>query len=154
MAFDEDLAYGEAGEHIAWVQLLESPKTRQVLDVRKDKYFQEKDIDFLQLDFNSNVNKIEVKTDRQAHKTGNIAFETKSNSNTGCLERSEADYIYYYIPHSRAVIVIKLDLLKGFIIHTKPREVDMGDNARGYLLRIQDLLDYRVAWKKEVQNGN
>ena len=153
MAFNEDLRYGETGEHIAWVQLLESPKTRQVLDVRKDPYFQEKDIDFLQLDVKNNVNKIEVKTDRQAHKTGNIAFETKSNSNEGCLARSEADFIYYYIPEVREVIVIKLDMLKGFIIHTKPKEVNMGDNAKGYLLNINDLIAYQVAWRKEVQNG-
>ena len=75
MPFDEDLIYGEYGERIAWISLLESARTRQVLDVRKDKYFQERDIDFLQLDVDNKVNKIEVKTDRQAHKTGNIVFE-------------------------------------------------------------------------------
>lgn len=148
MGFKEDLQYGETGEHIAWVSLLESPKTRQVLDVRKDKYFQEKDIDFLQLDFQNKVNKIEVKTDRQAHETGNIAFETMSNTNIGCLERSEADFIYYYIEKTDEVIIIKLKELKGYIKHTSPREITMGDNARGYLLNIQDLIDYQVAIRR------
>lgn len=148
MPFNEDLTLGQAGEHVAWVQLLESPKTKQVLDVRKDKYFQDKDIDFLQLDTQNNVNKIEVKTDRQAHRTGNIAFETKSNSNEGCLARSEADYIVYYILETNETLVINLSLLKGFIKVTKPEEVSMGDNAKGFLLPIRDLLDYKVAIRK------
>lgn len=148
MPFKEDLIYGETGEHVAWVHLLESPKTKQVLDVRKDKYFQDKDIDFLQLDFNNNVNKIEVKTDRQAHETGNIAFETMSNSNVGCLERSEADYIYYYIEKTGEVIILKLPELKGFIKHTNPKEISMGDNAKGYLLDINSLVAYQVAYRR------
>lgn len=150
MPFEEDLIYGETGEHVAWVSLLESPKTRQVLDVRKDRYFQDKDIDFLQLDFNNNVNKIEVKTDRQAHETGNIVFETKSNSNEGCLARSEADYIYYYIEKTKEVIILRLKELKGFIIHTKPKEVPIGDNARGCLLDIQKLIDCKVAVRRHT----
>lgn len=148
MAFENDLRFGETGEHVAWVQLLESPKTRQVLDVRKDKYFQEKDIDFLQLDFNNNVNKIEVKTDRQAHLTGNIAFETKSNSNKGCLERSEADYVLYYLIETKETLLIDLPMLKGYIKQYNPKEIVMGDNARGYLISIKDLIDYKVARKR------
>lgn len=148
MPFKEDLIYGETGEHVAWLNLLESPKTRQVLDVRKDKYFQAKDIDFLQLDFQNNVNKIEVKTDRKAHETGNIAFETDSNGNVGCLERSEADYIYYYLEKSKEVIILKLKELRGYIKHTNPREITMGDNAKGYLLDIQNLIDYQVAIRR------
>lgn len=148
MAFKEDLIFGETGEHVAWIQLLESPKTRLVMDVRKDKYFQQKDIDFLQLDLNNNVNKVEVKTDRKAHETGNIAFETDSNGNVGCLERSEADYIYYYLEQTKEVIILKLRELKGYIKHTNPREITMGDNAKGYLLNIQNLIDYQVAVRR------
>lgn len=148
MAFKEDLIFGETGEHVAWIQLLESPKTRLVMDVRKDKYFQQKDIDFLQLDLNNNVNKVEVKTDRKAHETGNIAFETDSNGNVGCLERSEADYIYYYLEQTKEVIILKLRELKGYIKHTNPREITMGDNAKGYLLNIQSLIDYQVAVRR------
>lgn len=148
MSFKEDLEFGEAGERVAWLELLESPKTKQVLDVRKDKYFQAKDIDFLQLDFSNTVNKIEVKTDRQAHETGNIAFETMSSSNEGCLARSEADYIYYYIEKTKEVIILKLKELKGFINHINPKEIMMGDSARGYLLNIQMLIDYQVAVRR------
>ena len=148
MAFKEDLIFGETGEHVAWIQLLESPKTRLVMDVRKDKYFQQKDIDFLQLDLNNNVNKVEVKTDRKAHETGNIAFETDSKGNVGCLERSEADYIYYYLEQTKEVIILKLRELKGYIKHTNPREITMGDNAKGYLLNIQNLIDYQVAVRR------
>ena len=148
MPFWEDLSAGESGEHVAWVQLLESPKTKQVLDVRKDKYFQDKDIDFLQLDVNNNVNKIEVKTDRQAHETGNIAFEIRSKASEGCLAKSEADYIYYYIENTKEVIIIKLKELKGYIKHIDPKEVSMGDHAKGYLLDIQSLLDYQVAVRR------
>ncbi len=148
MPFWEDLTFGKSGEHIAWLDLLESPKTKQVLDVRFDPYFKEKDIDFLQLDFENNVNKIEVKADRKAHDTGNIVFETKSKASEGCLARSEADYIYYYIENTKEVLVLKVDALKGFIKHTLPREIPMGDNARGYLLNIQDLIDYKVAVRR------
>lgn len=150
--FEEDLAYGEYGERIAWISLLESARTRQVLDVRKDKYFQERDIDFLQLDVNNKVNKIEVKTDRQAHTSGNIVFETKSNSNEGCLARSEADYVYYYIEKSGELVGIKLRKLKELINANilRLREVPMGDNARGYLIAIEDLERYKVAERRKV----
>lgn len=154
MAFSEDLAFGKTGERIAWLSLLESPKTRQVMDVRNDAYFQERDIDFLQLAINNRIYKIEVKTDRQAHATGNIAFETKSNSNEGCLARSEADYIYYYLENTGEVIIINLPVLKGCLGNLKPEEIKMGDNARGYLIKIQDLLDLRIAVKRGTRNGN
>ena len=154
MAFSEDLAFGKAGERAAWLALLESPKTRQVLDVRDDLYFQERDIDFLQLDIKNKVNKIEVKTDRKAHETGNIAFETMSNSNDGCLARSEADYIYYYLDATGEVIIINLPILKGCLGNLKPEEIRMGDNARGYLIKIQDLLDLKIATKRGTRHGN
>lgn len=148
MAFEKDMKYGEIGEHIAWLELLQSPKVKQVLDVRHDRYFQDRDIDFLALKTNGQVDRWEVKTDRQAHQTGNLVFETKSNSNEGCLARSEAQWIWYAIPETNETIIVDFAKLKGYVLHKKPNEVSMGDNARGYLLNIQELIDYQVATRR------
>lgn len=148
MAFEKDLQFGEIGERVAWLELLESPKIKQVMDVRHDQFFQDRDIDFLTLKPNGDVDRWEVKTDRQAHQTGNIVFETKSNSNEGCLARSQAQWIWYHLEATGEDIIIDFAKLKGYVLHKQPKEVPMGDNASGYLLNIQELIDYQVATRR------
>lgn len=77
MSFEDDKRFAENGESKCLWLLHNSDKTRNVMDVRHDAYFQELDIDFLQLDINHKVNKIEVKTDRKGHQTGNFVNDVE-----------------------------------------------------------------------------
>lgn len=142
--FEEDITFGKTGEEIVWLALLNNPQTKQVVDVRKDKYFQANDVDFLQILTNGKCNKIEIKTDRKAHETGNIVYETKSNENLGCLERTIADYIIYCLSGNGNIYCFNPQVVKKYIEFTNPKEIDMGDGAKGYLLDIEDLMKKKV----------
>ena len=71
MSFAEDLEYGKKGEQLVRHILESSQKFSAIWDCSDDKYFQGKDIDILALAMDGHIAKYEVKTDRQAHKTGN-----------------------------------------------------------------------------------
>lgn len=145
--FEPDKAMAVLGEEKAWWQMINSPKTKSVLDVRKDAYFQEKDVDFLQQTIDGDINKVEVKSDRQAHETRNIVYEISSNGSAGCLQRSDADYLYYYFVGSGETYIITMKGLRWYINNTMVNSVRMGDGAEGYLLNIDDLIDRKVAVK-------
>jgi len=82
-----------------------------VSDVRKEKTYQEKDIDFLIMPWDKKRKvKIEVKTDTYHH-TGNYFFETISNKekdNLGCFLASKADYWYYVFMPQKEIHIIPL----------------------------------------------
>lgn len=150
--FNKDKSFGRVGEEVAWLDFLQSPKVRNVLDVREDGYFKDKDIDFLVLKPDNQISKVEVKTDSKGHRTGNLAFETKTNGNIGCLMKSEADWIYYYLEASGESYMVDLRKLRQYITQIRPEEVAMGDNARGYLIKLTDLNEKKIAIKRR-RNG-
>ena len=115
------------------------PQNKAVIDVRKDIYFQDLDIDFLAEKHSGVVIKYEVKTDRLAHKTGNLVYEETTSGNIGCLAKSHADYILYYLSQSNELYGFWLIDMRNYIKETQPELVEMGDNAEGYLLKIKDL---------------
>lgn len=139
MSFEDDKRFAEIGESKCLWLLHNSKKTRGVLDVRHDEYFQELDIDFLQLDINDKVNKIEVKTDRQGHNTGNFVYETKSHKTDGCMNRSHADFVYYYLVETDEVWVVIMPKLREWLKSQDIKEVVFHDGAKGYLLKFVEL---------------
>lgn len=142
--FDDCLKTGGYGEHAVWNRLIKSKTVRSIVDVREDKAFQEKDIDFLIENLDRQFTPIEVKTDFQAHKTGNIVYEVSTSGNIGCFEKTEAKYIMYFIPESQQVHVLSVQALRKYIEDVKPKEIKMGDNATGFLLPIEDLRKHKV----------
>ena len=134
--FQKDLKTAEEGEKVAYSLLLKSPQNKAVLDVRKDPYFQELDIDFLAEKHSGIILKYEVKTDRQAHRTGNIVFEKTTSGNIGCLEKSHADYILYYLSETKIMYGFWLDDIRRYIKEKNPKIINMGDAETGYLLSI------------------
>jgi len=149
--FTKDLEAGEVGEKVAFNLLIQSPQNRAVLDVRKDPYFQNLDIDFLAEKHSGIVIKYEVKTDRQAHKTGNIVFEKTTSGNIGCLEKSNADYILYYLSETKVMYGFWLTDIKNYIQIIHPKIINMGDAATGYLLNISSLENKNLI-KKVLQS--
>lgn len=139
MSFEDDKRFAEIGESKCLWLLHNSDKTRNVMDVRHDAYFQELDIDFLQLDINHKVNKIEVKTDRKGHQTGNFVYETKSHKTDGCMNRSHADFVYYYLVETDEVWVVIMPKLREWLKSQDIKEVVFHDGAKGYLLKFVEL---------------
>lgn len=142
--FEECLKTGGYGEHAIWNLFIKSPKVKSIVDVRDDKHFQELDIDFLVENLERQFTSIEVKTDFKAHETGNIVYEISTSNNVGCFEKTQAQFIAYFIPESRQVHMISVGALRRYISQVHPKEIRMGDNATGYLLPIEDLIKSKV----------
>lgn len=140
MSFAEDLSFGREGEVIVRNLLESSGNLEQVIDCSNDKYFQEKDIDLLGIATDGHIAKYEVKTDRMAHETGNIAFEIKTSGNIGCLAKTEADYIMYYIEGNGKLYCFNAEQMRRYLERHRFKLYRMGDNAEGYLLNINQLL--------------
>lgn len=148
----DDLETGRVGEEKAKQILNKSAQTKILMDVSDDPYFQQLDIDLLQLRPNGTVLKYEVKTDTQAHRTGNLAYEILTSTNEGCLAKTHANYILYYLTGS--------DEMYGFWTQTMREYIDfeksklkmtlMGDCAVGYLLKIEELVKLGIIQKMEV----
>lgn len=155
--FDKDIEYGKTGEEIAYKffrSLLKDgkPVVNHITDVRNVPQFQTLDVDFI-IDFmDGKVSLVEVKTDRQAYKTGNLVFETRSNGNPGCLLRSIADVVAYVVPETNSLYYLSLERIKMFIQSTPTLvERDMGDGARGYLIDIKSLLSHNVGQERKIK---
>lgn len=145
MGFHSDNEIGNKGENAIFNYLLNHSSTINLIDVSKDKWFQQFDIDFLQVTSNG-INKIEVKTDRLADKTGNMVYEIWSDRRIyakGCFEKTEADYIFYYLINSRTLYIFNTKELREWVLkHTNNlKQINMGDNAFGYVIKLNDLKD-------------
>ena len=152
MGFHYDSKIGNKGENIIYDYLLNHPSTIKLMDVTKDEWFQQFDIDFIQQDIFHNINKIEVKTDRLADKTGNMVYEIWSDKRThskGCFEKTEADYIFYYLINTRILYIFKtIDLRAWVRLHASSlKYADMGDNAFGFIISLNDLKDINTKIK-------
>ena len=146
MGFHSDNEIGSMGESAIFDFLSTYPSTTTIIDVTKDEWFQQFDIDFIWQDTEYNTFKIEVKTDRLADKTGNMIYEIWSDKRfytKGCFEKTEADYIFYYLINTRTLYIFKtLELRQWVSEHANNlRQSNMGDNAFGYIIRLNDLKD-------------
>ena len=139
MEFQDSLREGGYGEHAIWNLFIKQPWVRNVVDVRDDKDFQEKDIDFLIEDRNRQFTPVEVKTDFKAHETGNIVYEATTSNHIGCFEKTQAKYIMYFIPEKKEAHMIDVVALRTYLHEVRPEEKKMGDNSTGFLLPIEDL---------------
>lgn len=153
--FQKDLSTGKIGEDVIFDFLKTNKTTKTVVDVRLDKFFQELDVDFIQETYNNEVRKIEVKTDTMAHKTGNLAYEHTSNkyyNSIGCFEKTRADYIFYYLTETRETYILHTETLREYIrVHKNSlREVSMGDNALGYLIKLKELIQNNIGWRMVI----
>lgn len=153
--FQKDLRTGVLGEEVVYNFLLRNSQTSNVLDVRDDKVFQKLDVDFIQELISGGTRMIEVKTDTQAHYTKNLAYEHTSNKyyNTiGCFEKTKADYIFYYLTETKEVYILDTLRLRQYVrVHkSRFREVNMGDNALGYLIKLEELINNKIGWRINI----
>lgn len=155
--FERDMNTGAIGEEIVFNLLKSDSRVKEVIDVREDKIFQRIDVDFVQFFKNEKPLLIEVKTDEKAHETGNIIYESISNAtyNTiGCFEKTTSQIIYYYIVHTKEMLIIRTSKLRDYMSEDKNKKkykyVHMGDNARGYLIPIQHILNNNLGSKLKI----
>lgn len=149
--FNADLQFGDIGETIIMNFIFNHPSTIKVINVSDDKWFQQFDIDFLQVT-EDGINKIEVKTDRIAHKTNNMVYELYSNKYSyteGCFEKTQADYLFYYIIETNILYIFDIYELREWVYKNKDKLklVNMGDCALGYLIKLKDLKDISIKIK-------
>ena len=151
MGFHKDNIVGQNGEYIIYNYLSNHSSTINLIDVSKDKWFQQFDIDFIQIT-NDGINKIEVKTDRIADRTGNMVYEVYSDKRfytLGCFEKTEADYIFYYLINTNILYIFDTQELREWVLEHQHnlKLVDMGDFALGYIIRLNDLKDISIKIK-------
>ena len=149
MGFYSDIEVGNKGENIIYDYILNHPSTDMLVNVSKDWWFQQLDIDFVQVDGNGDVNKIEVKTDRLADKTGNMVYEVWSDRriySKGCFEKTQADYIFYYLINTKVLYIFKAQELRQWVQKHKYnfQLINMGDFAMGYIIPLNDLKDIYI----------
>lgn len=152
--FYSDNDAGTKGETIVMAWLLRQQGIKTILDVSDDNEFQKQDIDFIIQFTNNKICRVEVKTDYKAHETGNIPYEITGNrslNSHGCLERTKADKIFFYIYNSNELLTADTKTLKQYVADNKDKlkEIPMGDTASGYLLSISELINKNIVKKFE-----
>ena len=149
MGFITNNNVGRKGESIIYDYLINHPSTFNVINVSDDVWFQQFDIDFLQVTTDYDVNKIEVKTDRMADRTGNMVYEIFSDKRTytkGCFEKTEADYIFYYLINTNILYIFNTYELRQWVEEHKDklRLANMGDYALGYIIPLNELKEISI----------
>lgn len=87
--------------------------------------------------------KIEVKTDLQANKTGNVFIEYESRNKPSGIAKTEAQF-YTFILSNELIILIDTDSLKdicrGYL--STPKDIKGGDSntSKGILLPVKELI--------------
>lgn len=147
----KELHEGEKGELVVWNLFIKQKGIKSVVDVRDDLRFREEDVDFLIEDINRQFTKVEVKTDFMLDKTGNFAYEKESSKTyhtQGCFEKTKADFIAYYVPNINKVYLINVGLLRDFVHGSNLRLVQMGDDALGHLIPLNELKQREIIIKE------
>lgn len=160
---------GKRGEEHIIDYLKSSPRVTDLVDVRNDRAYQKIDVDFLMTLDDGKEYKVEVKTD--TYKSGNIYYETissKEAETTGCFEKTEADYLFYYFINWGFLYVFSMDeyrqwfskmeekfIKKGYQKKVKNRGYkDSTYTSIGYAYPVSILEDLAPSWmRKMTYNG-
>lgn len=123
-AFLDRLAKGKEGEELIMAYLRERGNT--VLDCTGDSYYKKRDIDILSSKNGKDFVPIEVKTDEQMHKTGNMAIEISMDRQIGrtmgWFFYCEAEIMCYIDYHGKIAYFIDWPKLQQMV----PGFVDAG----------------------------
>jgi hypothetical protein len=149
LGFNESVDIARVGERVVRDYLDDLDTTKAVIDIRHDTRFMGKDIDFMVYTTKKQIYYVEVKTDFKAHETGNMVYEVHTSGEKGCLAKTEADYIFYYVYGSKTLYVIDRIKLQSYVNSFKHLKlIKMGDRSDGYLLPLSVLEEHKVVVKK------
>lgn len=115
----------------------------------KKGYFKEYDLEIVK---DGKTITIEVKSDKQASRTGNLAIEYECNNKPSGITSSTADFWIYFIVFEDHEEVYKVSLEKLKKIAKKCRKVSGGDNmlSRMYLVPKNKLSKYLINFKNKI----
>ena len=108
----------------------------------KDGYFKDYDVELYKDNIKSTV---EVKSDRQAPLTGNMAIECEYNNQPSGITSTKADYFVYFVVHKDRDECYCFPTEELREICKTSRKVSGGDGGRSkmYLVKISDCGKYR-----------
>ena len=93
----------------------------------------------------------EVKADRMACRTGNIAIEYMCNNVVSGISSTRAKYYIYFVinPDSNPsniydIYKIKTKVLKQLVGNCRSVSGGDGNRSKMYLLKIKDILEYKI----------
>ena len=156
--FEEQLAIGKKGELLVklyYESQTDDGKTKFIVrDARKEE--QAKGADFFIINNELGTRYVEVKTDTQSFKTGNVALEIyivhENKKSIGCALKTFPDFLFYWIYPTNQLIYWNPDELipyiMDWIIDSKYRIVDAENKnffSRSLIVPIEDLLATNVA---------
>ena len=142
--FWDDVIRGTIGEFVVFNAIWKLDSVKQVIDVRDDLFFQSVDVDFLVCDKNRQYTWLEVKTDYKTYETGNVIYELTTNGNPGCLEKTRASVIAFYVPQSGNIYLCKTDALRRCVRNNDYPLKEMGQCSKGYIVPLGDLERFGV----------
>lgn len=119
----DSLKVGELGEKAVLNFLLAKGYVQNYLDVRGDKVYWEKDVDYLIVFIDGSYHLIEVKADTYSH-TGYIFYEFLScvEKNTlGCFQKTKAKWVFYYFVNDGTLYVIHVEKFRDWYEKNKHR---------------------------------
>lgn len=147
--FDEMNSKGKLGEEV--IANFLSSLGYSILDVSNMKEYQHQDIDFL---IDSNIT-LEVKTDFQISKTGNLLFEDvffqEYGNIEGWLHYCKADYLVFYDVESKTAYWLDGAVMREVVPHRSDYRIysSPGDGCRKgcYLMDLATALSCRTPGK-------
>lgn len=162
--FNKSVIAGARGEEKIIRYLQAKPETINILDVRNDRNFQMDDVDLIVDNKHRKGIKIEIKTD--SYYPRNFFYEYISNQEKnvmGCMEKTKADYIFYYYENYNTLYIIDTKELRAWVrvaenfdkmtkktIKNKAGRMHEGNyfTSIGYTLPVV-LLDGKYNWIKK-----
>ena len=87
------------------------------------------------------VTKVEVKSDKLTHKTGNIAIEYRCNGKKSGIRSTQADFWVYFVitPQGHDVYKVPVDELKAICVKGRKMKGGDGNRSRMYLVKKDQL---------------
>ena len=159
--FNTDIQRGKVGEEIICKYLQNIYGINNVIDVSDDEKYQADDIDFIINLYNIKYT-IEVKYDSLFHITKNFPYEyysSKTYFTIGCMEKTKASRIFLLSDVTYDCYIIRTkdlqELVNNQIITDENnnviggnlfRFVNMGDNAKGFLIPLKQFDYYDIKY--------
>ena len=140
-SFKGDLRFGKLCEDVIRRFLMHYVDVDDVRDISNSNRGIKDDIDFEIVYRDGHTSTAELKSDMQAHKTGNIAYEELSHKNPGCFARTKADHIIYYLTETGVAYVLNPHKLRAFVAEMKADERKAGGaylEATGIVKKLDD----------------
>lgn len=155
--FASSVKIGEAGEAIIYNYLSEMEDIVEIKDVRKDKLYQKKDIDYILVMKDGKERTVELKTD--TYVSPNIFFETMSANETGsvgCMYKTEAQWLLYYFIKTGELYVLKMPEYREWVdehIHQfQKRKIGNYTRSKGKTYTSEGRLVPKEMLEKEFKN--